>query len=206
MIKALYLDGKIMTGLTHGHAFAKLSEDEKNKADDIISGFFNEKTQQFIDVDNNLEFYTKSIILIRHGSVNKVDSNLSEQGIEEVKKVAYLLCKKINLDNITAYVSPYPRCRQTAQIIADNTRIKVKISASLGEEDATREKYSDFFTRLKLILDALPSKSLIISHSDVIETMIQMATGIKDVRTIPTASVTLINRRRTVCLGFKYWG
>jgi hypothetical protein len=54
------------------------------------------------------------------------------------------------------------------------------------------------------VLDALPSKSLLISHSDVIEAITKMATGIDDVKSIPTASVTLISKRQAVCLGFKY--
>lgn len=206
-IKALYLDGKVVTGVTHGHAFAELSETEKNQIDSIVSGFFDEETGQFIDPDSNIEFYTKSIILIRHGNVaqpysENLDPDLSEIGVDEVKRITYFLQKRVNLADTFAYVSPYLRCRHTAQIIADHTRIKVKISSELREE--SHDKHSDFFTRLKGTLDHLPPKSLLISHSDVIEAIIRMATGIEDVASIPTASVTLISKRQAVCLGFKY--
>lgn len=206
-VKALYLNGKIVTGVTHGHAFAELSEQEKDQIDGIVSGFFDEETGQFIDPDTNLEFYTKSIILIRHGNVaqpysENLDPDLSEKGVDEVKRITYFLQKRTNLENTFAFVSPYLRCRHTAQIIADHTRIKVKISSDLREE--SHDTHSDFFTRLKSTLDHLPPKSLLISHSDVIEAIIRMATGIEDVTSIPTASVTLISKRQAVCLGFKY--
>jgi phosphohistidine phosphatase SixA len=206
-VKALYLDGKIVTGVTHGHAFAELSEEEKAKIDKIVSGFFDEETGQFIDPDNSLEFYTKSIILIRHGQIaqpytENLDPDLSDEGIDEVKRITYFLQKRIDLHNTFACVSPYLRCRHTAQIIADHTRIRFKISHEIRDE--SHDAHSDFFTRLKKVLDALPSKSLLISHSDVIEAITKMATGIDDVKSIPTASVTLISKRQAVCLGFKY--
>jgi broad specificity phosphatase PhoE len=206
-VKALYLDGKIVTGVTHGHAFAELSLKEKEHIDGIVSGFFDEETGQFIDPDNSLEFYTKSIILIRHGNVaqpysENLDPDLSEKGVNEVKRITYFLQKRVNLQNTTAYVSPYLRCRHTAQIIADHTRIKIKVSNEIREE--SQDTHSDFFTRLKDTLDHLPAKSLLISHSDVIEAITRMATGIGEVAPIPTASVTLISKRQAVCLGFKY--
>lgn len=206
-VKALYLNGKIVTGATHGHAFAELSEEEKAKIDSIVSGFFDEDTGQFIDPDNNLEFYTKHIILVRHGNVDQpdnIDPDLSETGVDEVKRITYFLQKRVNLHNTVAYVSPYLRCRHTAQIIADHTRISFEISNLIRDE--SYDAHSDFFTRLKKTLNDLPPKSLLISHSDVIEAITRMATGIEDVESIPTASVTLISKRQAVCLGFKYWG
>jgi phosphohistidine phosphatase SixA len=206
-VKALYLNGKIVTGVTHGHAFAELSEEEKDQIDGIVSGFFDESTGQFIDPDTNVEFYTKSIILIRHGNIaqpytENLDPDLSDKGVDEVKRITYFLQKRVNLQNTVAFVSPYLRCRHTAQIIADHTRIKVKISNEIREE--SHDTHSDFFTRLKNTLGHLPAKSLLISHSDVIEAITRMATGIEDVSSIPTASVTLISKRQAVCLGFKY--
>lgn len=206
-VKALYLNGRIVTGVTHGHAFGELSEEEKEQIDGIVSGFFDEATGQFIDPDNNLEFYTKSIILIRHGNISQpytenLDPDLSDDGVDEVKRITYFLQKRVNLQDTFAYVSPYLRCRHTAQIIADHTRIRFKISQDIREE--SQDKHQDFFTRLKHTLDALPPKSLLISHSDVIEAITRMATGIEDVASIPTASVTLICKRQAVCLGFKY--
>lgn len=204
-VTALYLNGKIVTGATHGHAFAELSDEEKEKVDSIVSGFFDENTGEFVDSDHDTTFYTKSIILIRHGNVissENLDPDLSETGIDEVKKITYFLQKRVNLQNTLAFVSPYLRCRHTAQIIADHTRIKFKVSQEIREE--SQDAHTDFFTRLKDMLDALPSKSLLISHSDVIEAITRMATGIEDIKSIPTASVTLISKRQAVCLGFKY--
>lgn len=206
-LKALYLNGKIVTGVTHGHAFAELSEEEKDQIDGIVSGFFDEETGHFNDPDSGLEFWSKSIILIRHGQVaqpyqENMDPDLSEEGIDEVKRITYFLQKRVNLQNTSALVSPYLRCRHTAQIIADHTRIRFKISHDIREE--SHDSHSDFFTRLKKTLDVLPHKSLLISHHDVIEAVTRMATGIENVQSIPTASVTLISKRQAVCLGFKY--
>lgn len=206
-VKALYLNGHIVTGVTHGHAFAELSEEEKEQIDSIVSGFFDEDTGKFIDPDQDLAFYTKSIILIRHGNIcqpysENLDPDLSDDGIDEVKKITYFLQKRVNLQNTFALVSPYLRCRHTAQIIADHTRIRFQISSDIREE--SNDSHSDFFSRLKNTLDNLPPKSLIISHSDVIEAIIRMATGIENVSSIPTASVTLICKRQAICLGFKY--
>ena len=203
-VKALYLNGKVVTGVTHGHAFAELSKEEKQKIDNIVSGFFDKETGQFIDPDNHIEFYTKSLILIRHGNVDPTINNpdLTDQGVNEVKKITYFLQKKVNLCDTAAYVSPKLRCLHTAQIIADHTRIKFKVSEEIREEP--EDTHSDLFTRLKTTLNGLPNKSLLISHSDVIDAIIRMATGIENVESIPTASVTLIRKRQAVCLGFKY--
>jgi len=202
--KALYVNGKIVTGPTHGHAFAELTEEEKENIDKIVSGFFDSKTGQFIDPDNDIEFYVKKIILIRHGNVDADNQNptLSREGINEVKKTTYFLQKNIDLTNAQAFVSPYLRCCQTAQIIADHVRIQFKISQEIREE--SNESSSDFFLRLKRNLEKLPAKSLIISHSDVIEAIIRLSTGVTNSIEIPTASVTLINKKQPVCLGFKY--
>lgn len=205
-VKALYLDGKVVKGISHGHAFAELSKEEKKKIDNIISGFLDEETGQFIDPDHDLKFYTKQLILIRHGHINQdpssLDPDLSENGINEVKRITYFLQKRMNLQNVFASVSPALRCKHTAQIIADHTRINFRISKEIIEEcDNT---HSEFFTRLKKMLDILPSKSLLITHHDVIEAMIRLATGVDAVAHIPTASVTLISKKQAICLGFKY--
>tara|TARA_Y100000034_G_scaffold101414_1_gene125720 strand:- start:927 stop:1553 length:627 start_codon:yes stop_codon:yes gene_type:complete len=205
-LKALYLNGKIVTGATHGHAFAELTDEEKANVENIVSGFFDKESGRFVDPDHDLEFYTKSIILIRHGNVSpftdSFDPDLSEEGVDEVKRITYFLQKRVNLQNTLAYVSPYLRCRHTAQIIADHTRIRFKICQDIREE--SQDTHSDFFTRLKRTLDSLPDKSLLISHSDVIEVITKLATGIENDEAIPTASVTLISKRQAVCLGFKY--
>jgi len=204
-LKALYLNGKIKTGVTHADAYGQFSSKERNQTDQIISGFLNEQTGEFTDPYSDKSFYAKEIILIRHGSVkdgDNPDPDLSQQGRQEVERIAYYLRKQVDLRDYQAYVSPSLRCIRSAEIIAYNTRIGFVVDPQIQQQDS--ETLETFENKLKNAIDVLPSKSLVISHSPIIQGMVELAIGSFVRSPIPTGSLTIINKKQTICIGFKY--
>jgi len=203
-IKAIYLDGKVITGKTHGEAYGLLTDEEKKNADDIISGFIDSKTNRFFDVDSGIEFYTKKFLFVRHGSVkdNQKEPDLSQEGIFEVEKVASYL-RAYNLKGCQAIVSPSLRCIRTAQIIADSTRITFEVEPSIQDKHPDEPNY-DYYSRLRDAIASLSIKSLIISHCPTIIAMLNVALGETSTNNIPTGSITVVDHKRALCLGFRY--
>lgn len=91
------------------------------------------------------------VILIRHGEEEKAklnnteyqtfNSNLTAKGIEQVKKLASKL-KKQNITEI--YSSDIKRALQTAEIVAKELNLDVKLDKRLRERDIGElEKYGD---------------------------------------------------------------
>ncbi len=199
LLRAIYLNGKVLTGITHADAYSNLSADEKQQANNIISGFLNKQTGEFLDIDNDAKFYTKETLLVRHGSISDPedpDPQLSEDGVNEIEKIAYYLRNYVNLKGCQAIVSPSLRCIQTAEIIAYHTRLRFSVKLEIQEAETV--------DTLKNVMDNMSEKTLIISHSPIIQGLVRLAVGQMVDNPIPTGSLTIINKRHTVCMGFKY--
>lgn len=194
---ALYLNGNIVTGITHGDAFSQLPEKDKTDSN-IISGHFDKTTGEFFTEKEN--FYTKQIIFIRHGSTSNYE-NLSEKGIDEIERMALYLRNKINLIGYKGIVSPAPRCLETADIIAYYTRLMFEIIPEVEQIEELEETTNK---KLKNVINKLPEKSLMISHSPIIKKLTQFAIGGFFNKPIPTGSITIVNKKQTICSGFKY--
>jgi hypothetical protein len=127
--KAIYVDGRIVTGRHHGEAFGMLSDKEKC-SDTLLSGFYDESTGRFFYDDQS--FYTKSIYLVRHSRPSKgydedQDPDLSQEGVEKAHKLATFLMDA-GLKDYEGYTSPYLRCLITADIIARMTGIQFTVA------------------------------------------------------------------------------
>lgn len=198
LLRAIYLNGKVLTGVTHADAYSNLSSEEKKQANNVVSGFLNKQTGEFLDIDNDTQFYTKETMLVRHGSVDDPDGpdpQLSSTGRDEIERIAYYLRNFIDLKGCQAIVSPSLRCIETAEIIAYYTRLSFIIDLDI-QENATNQ--------LKTVMDGLPQKTLVISHSPIIQGLVRLAVGNSVANNIPTGSLTIVNKKRTVCMGFKY--
>lgn len=191
MHAALYSQGKLVIGSNHGEAFSKLTDAEKEA--DICSGFVDPEKLKFISDDKH--FYLKKILLIRHAdSVGLIDSPITDLG----KNQAVLVAKAIGFfENYKGFCSPIRRCVETANVLSLHSRITFTIKESLLKQKH-EETNSQFVQRASDVLDELPEKSILVSHCDFIQVMIELATGIKISSDIPTCGSTYIENNRII--------
>ena len=225
-------DGKVVTGHHHGEAFEKLTIEEQNS--DLKSGFIDQHSGKFFGDD--FQYYLKTIILVRHGDCQNdhYDGELNENGIAQVQRTADFIANHINLENFHAFTSPYRRCLQTSQILSNTLDLNFKVDCNFREKINQQEqvhsqsiKYkqrfswpptilswvfgeeepTDFMSRIDTVLDDLPSKSIIVSHSDFILNLIQSSIG-NDLltskewhNTLPGGSLSFIENHKIVYVG-----
>jgi broad specificity phosphatase PhoE len=202
-LAALWTDGQVFTGSTHGDAYSKLTSDQKERT--LLSGFWNPATGQFRTDD--AEFYSKSVVLVRHSLVdNGSDPILTNLGLILAEYTANHL--STGLKNSKGFHSPANRCRQTAHIFA--TCLKFEFSQHHAIQDCCEEESSEeFCTRLRKFVDEIPDHSIVITHADCIIHIAQMLTGQPDLHliapawdgTIPECSVTVVARRNLDFIG-----
>jgi alpha-ribazole phosphatase len=86
----------------------------------------------------------KTLYLIRHGATQgdgvkrykgSLDVPLSEEGIEQIKRVALYLSKVIKDERPVVYSSPLSRALKSAEIISDNFNVKPVIVPELRERN-----------------------------------------------------------------------
>lgn len=219
--KAIYVDGKIVTGLHHGEAYSRLSDQEKS-SETLLSGFYDENTGRFFSDDKS--FYTKSIYLVRHSKPSKgydedPDPDLSPEGIDKAHSLASHLLD-IEIAEYRGYTSPYLRCLITADIIARKTGIRFVVDPTLADamchdvllgnhasefphfEWPTSEEFRfkmeddyEFWGRLESVAQNLHQNSVVVSHYQPIKTLTRLAAGHGEElpSNVPVASVTYIN-------------
>jgi probable phosphoglycerate mutase len=169
------------------------------------------------------------ILFIRHGesesNVRHVISHdpetfpLTEKGVEQSKLVGNGL-KSLNLDAI--YSSPILRCRQTAQIIAENVKCPLVYDERITEryfgnfnnrkielldwktfliDEASKnsvEGWDEIYFRVKNLVEEVKNKNVIIvSHYDIIRAFIAKHLGLEDELSawgivIPNASLSIV--------------
>lgn len=105
MIAALYVNGKIVVGVHHGDAYAKLTPEEK---DDPLSGFIDEKSHLFISTEIVFSFqpcenwhmhgppFCKNEILNRiNNLISKDIPKIQPPTKEDINKVKYQILKEL---------------------------------------------------------------------------------------------------------------
>jgi phosphohistidine phosphatase SixA len=202
-IAALYTnDGKLVTGSHHGEAFGKLTVEEQ--VGELTSGFVDPKTGKFIS--DNLEFYVKKIILLRHANAQQVgeDPGLTKIGRLQGEQAANFLYSNIHdLSEHVGFCSPKQRCQQTGNIISKNVNLQFDVNDKFVDQ-LDSEDPKKFMIRLRSVLHLLPEKSVIISHCKFILNIAQLAIKSDDLgecNGLPSASVTLIDHHKLIWLG-----
>lgn len=197
LVPALLVSGRIVTASNHGEAFGKLTENEKNNP--LVDGFFDPEKQKFISTDKT--FYLKKIVMIRHGdSIGFHNSPITEKGKEQSHLVASFIAKKFaDFDFIC---SPFLRCVETGKIIAQASNAECAIDKNLAKQEES-EKDEDFAQRIKSLIDCLSKKTILVSHTDVIQ-MICTLTIFTKPNFIPNCSLTFFDDQKIVWLAKEY--
>lgn len=227
--KAIYVDGKIVTGRHHGEAFGMLSESEKSSSS-LLSGFYDEATGRFFCDEQT--FYTKDLYLVRHSKPSKSyeedqDPDLSQEGILKAHALAAFL-RSQGLSDFEGYTSPFLRCLITADIISRCTGIRFTVDPSLtepAEEDTLLENHagdfpqfcwptsdefrmekedsSSYSAKLKNVVEKLPAQAVLVTHYTPIACLARLASGSGDgiPDKLPMASLTHISNNQIVDFG-----
>jgi len=191
MLPAILVNDKIVTGLHHGDAYQKLTNAEKN--DNLLSGFADD--HKFITDDQII--YLKEIILVRHAESNTqvVNGKITPNGYHQAKQTAKFI-KTLNLVDFNFFSSPYTRCLQTTNIISEECKTCYKIDDQLGKQRHD-EDCENFEKRVTEVADHLPKKSIIITHTDFIKSLLHI-TKLDDIDLIPNCSITYIFYNRLI--------
>jgi len=194
MVPAILTDDKIVTGTHHGEAFGKLNETEKDGK--LISGFLDCKNHKFI-TDEDKVIYLKEIIILRHGEATEQENGpLTERGRQQALQVANFL-STMHLQNFQGLHSPYKRCAETSAIIEQNCKVHFAPYDNLSKR---QENEIDFCDRLVKTLDSIPEKSILITHTDFIQNVIQITHCISSIGKITNCSITYIRKNRIIWL------
>jgi broad specificity phosphatase PhoE len=214
-IAAIYMHGgKVVTGMNHGDAFGKMTVEEQDSL--FTSGFLDPKTGEFVADEES--FYVKELILIRHSEIKdetshtnphtgQPDPELSDEGRFKASTTIESLSEKLDLSGYAQFTGFARRCQETARIFDEHTHLGVEYLPWL-EDFTEEESVSQFVGRLKIALDRLPQKSLVVSHCNCILNLAQLALGLHDISmcpqwngVIPKCSVTYLNGKEAVWIG-----
>lgn len=152
MQAAIFANGRVVCGLTHGHASSCLADDEKDKA---LSGWYDAARKKFVYDDNF--FYMKEIILVRHA--HAINDHLSPKGLSQISS---------SLKSMTSFwkpgleirSGPSERCEHTASLLATHFGVRGVVDDNLGEP-VTDEKVA-------AALDDFPDCCIAVTHCDFI--------------------------------------
>jgi phosphohistidine phosphatase SixA len=198
--KAVYVRGNLVIGVSHGEAFSKLPPELK-QGNDFLIGNWDEETGRFTDDDGF--FFTKKILMIRHGDPEcsydiNPDPGLSWHGKLAVTRAAIEVFHDDSWSQYKLFSSPLRRCLETKQILQKFLNLSETISEDLIDKGAN-ESRQEFNHRIIRFLETLPPKSLLISHCPFIENVAQLICGFcPNRRIIPPASMTLIDDNKLV--------
>lgn len=213
-LKAVFSQGYMGTGVTHGDAFGKLPPHVKS-GNEFLSGTWDVDTDRF-EGDGQSFSYAKTILLVRHGDpaapydVNP-DPGLSEAGALQVRKVAVRM-RSEKYDGFEAFCSPYLRCLETAAILRDALGLRVTVDPWLAYDPGARDHAAEFLgaewvrrgaepaSRARAVLDRLPPKCVVVSHSAVIEDLTRLIDAGAE-GGVPTASMTLVLNKKVLYVG-----
>ncbi len=161
MKAALYANGRVVTGVCHGHAFSSLNEGEK---DNCVSGFYDDVKKKF--VSDGRFFYMKDITLIRHA--HACNDQLTQKGIRQITASLKHL-EAFWKPNLQILSSPSERCEHTAYFIKTHFACHGYVDDKLSE-NATEEQ-------IIACMDEMPEHVIAVTHSQFIRKAIGMVTG-----------------------------
>lgn len=189
MLPAILVKDKIVTGTHHGDAFSKLTEEEKKEQ--VLSGFLD--NNKFITDEETI--YLKDIILLRHAQSNEAGC-ITPEGCNQAVKTAEFL--KTVCIGYYGFCSPYLRCKQTSEIIKNTCSVSFQIDPHL-EKQTNCENSKDFSSRIIEMLDILPKKSILITHTDFIQNTIVYLVK-HNLKSIANCSITYISQNKLIWL------
>jgi len=198
MVPALYIKDRVVTGLHHGDAFAKLSDQEKNDCQ-LLSGFLDNEHHKFVTEDGTI--YLKDIIILRHAQsdLRVEDGPRTPSGRAQAFRAASFL-RELHLAGYVGFCSPYLRCQQTSAIIREICSIPFETDLHLSRQ-TSYEDDCDFVVRITETLDILPPKSILITHTDFIQNALTLTHLIKDsLKCVLNCSITYIHQNRLIWL------
>jgi broad specificity phosphatase PhoE len=196
MVPAILTDDKVVTGPCHGDAFSQLTEIEKNG--NVTSGFLDCQHHKFI-TDQDQVIYLKEIIVLRHAeSTDQENGPLTDLGKIQANKVSKLLLS-FPIKGFVGFHSPYQRCIETSQIIEENCHIPFTLSDNLCKK-INEENESDFCKRSIQVLDLIPEKSILITHTDFIQKFIKIFNCNVNIGKIKNCSITHIQKNKIILL------
>lgn len=200
-VAALFAGGRVVTGPCHGDAFRQLNLLEQNGQ--INSGFLDPLTGKFITDDQ--QFYIKKILLIRHAEPQDgIDPNITEFGRLQCQKAANFLLR-LPIHQYVGFCCECKRTYATAMAIFGQVGLPLHVSSRFC--DPFEESPLKFLNRLQEVIESLPEYSVIISHSDFIVNIAQLAMG-TDIteckqwnKKIPSCSITYVENHQPVWIG-----
>lgn len=215
-IAALFAGGKVVTGACHGDAFRQLTRAEQEG--DISSGFLDPRTGMFVTDDTR--FYVKKIILIRHAEAcerchqcnqpcryrNSPDPVISEYGRLQCEKAANFLTRMPLLHQYVGFACDCCRVKATAVAIFGQIGMPLQFSNRFCDPGPDETPY-EFLDRVRAVIESLPENSIIVSHSDFVVNMAQIAMGTDITQCeqwhnkIPNCSITYVENHEPVWIG-----
>jgi broad specificity phosphatase PhoE len=202
-LAAVLSNGHVATGRHHGEAFANLSKQDQEA--DLISGHVNPDGTFTTEMD----YIDKEIILVRHAESmwnakmsEDLDSTLTFNGVSQAQRLASFIRKSVDCRGFIGFTSPFDRCLLTSMPIRRQTGIRFFVRPEIAELDGVevpcrKDEYLDiewgnyytttfhqepsevFLQRLRAFLESIPNRSMIVTHGSVVQTMIEMALGVK---------------------------
>lgn len=198
MVPALFIGDKVVTGLHHGDAFAKLSDQEKNDCQ-LLSGFLDNAHNKFVTEDETI--YLKDIIILRHAQsdIRAEDGPITQSGRAQAFRAAEFLMG-LDLHDYVGFCSPYLRCKQTSAIIKEVCTIPFEPDIHLCRQTCY-EDTQEFTKRIEEILDMLPSKSILVTHTDCIQNILHLTHLMKErLKLVLNCSITYMHQNRLIWL------
>lgn len=217
-IAALFTGGKVVTGGNHGEAFCKLTRLEREGS--INSGFLDPQTGRFITEDDH-QFYIKRIVLLRHAEAcdfcyqcprktckYKHSSNptISEFGRLQCEKAANFIIRTLPYHKYVGFCCDCKRVYATASSVFGQIGLPLQISNRFCDP-FPGESVDAFTARIQEVIESLPENSIIVSHSDFVVNIAQVAMGTDITKCeqwknkIPNCSITYIENHHPIWIG-----
>lgn len=142
---ALYIQGRIVVADSHLEAYRKLTLVEQ-ESDALVSGFFDQSTDEFCADCEKDHFFNKEIVLIRHAAISDTehpDPEISDVGFKQAENIAKSL-DVFPIDEFCFLSSPMLRCLQTANVLSETLGKKIKVDPQLAETPSFLEDGETF--------------------------------------------------------------
>lgn len=235
-LAAVFSNGHVATGHHHGEAFSKLSCEDQDadliSGHVNPDGTF---TTEMDHLDKEIIIIRHAESMWNAKLTDNLDSPLTTKGISQAHATAKYIKRNIDCRGFVGFTSPFDRCLLTSMPIRKHSGIKFSVREEISEithefpehgvhVPSKKDKYLDldwinyndtlflkegsfaFIERLNLFFQSLPFRSIIVTHGSVVQTLIEIALGVK-VQSIPTwdnsiknASITHIKNGTVVCL------
>lgn len=201
-VAALFVGGKTVIGQTHADAFFLLNTMEKEG--EISSGFLDPSTGRFVTDD--FQFYIKKILVIRHAEAYLgTNPDITDFGRLQCQKAANFLLR-LPIHQYVGFSCGCKRVYTTALAVFGQVGLPMHVSRRFCDPFEA-ESIDEFVNRLKEVIESLPECSVIISHSDFITNMAQMAMGTDITQCeqwkdkIPNCSITYVENHQPIWIG-----